>query len=142
MRKFITAAVVSALMSVASLVFAGDKEHLLVSGISSTAVATASSPAMNGYIDRIWIPVPTMTTWTGLVTIVTATNGTEIVYSNTITSSTMTRPFIVRNTIGGTVSNVADRFYMQDDKLKASVTVSSTGTVTKASDFIIWLTDK
>ena len=143
MKKFVTVAVVSAIMSVASMVFAGDKEHLLVTGVSSTAVATATSPTLNGYIDRIYIPVPTMTTWTGLVTLVTSASGSsEVVYSNTITSSTTTRPFINRNTIGGTVSNVADRFYMYGDQLKASVTVSSTGTVTKAMDCIIWLTEK
>ena len=128
---------------VAAMTFAGgDKEHIQLSGVYSGAVSTATSPALNGYIEQIYISVPVMTTWTGVVSIATSTNrGAEVLYTNTITANTMIRPFVNRGNSAGTLSNVTSRVFMYGDPLKISVTVTSTGTVGKVVDALVWTSD-
>ncbi|HET6456796.1 MAG TPA: hypothetical protein VFI02_20550, partial [Armatimonadota bacterium] len=77
-----------------------------------------------------------------LVSFVTATTK-EIVYSNTITADDIRRPVAERTlTKGSTATNVADRFYLFDEKLNVRVTVTSTGMVLKTLPVLIRVTDR
>lgn len=147
MKKFRVVMTVAVLTVgfIAGMALAGDKVHIVNSGVYSGAVSRATSPALFGYIEKIRIPIPTtMATWTGLVTIVTSTNsGSEIVYSNTITADTVCRPCVARCTTTGisTTTNFSP-FYMYDDTLITTFTVTSTGMVSEVVDTTIWSSDK
>jgi len=144
MKKISTIAMVmvAVFAVMASLAQAGDKVQFSVNSVYSGAVATASSPEIYGYIDSVYLDIPTMETWTGLVSFVTATTK-EIVYSNTITADDIKRPVAERTlTKGSTATNVADRFYLFDEKLNVRVTVTSTGMVLKTLPVLIRVTDR
>ena len=117
----------------------GDKPVLLVENVYSGAVATATLSNLNGYVQQLYVDVPTMTTWTGVVSLATAY---ETIYTNTFSADAMKRPFVMRETIAGAVSNSVDRFFLYNDTITATITVTSTGMVAKTVPITIYLTDK